>query len=65
MNQLDVPFPHQCQYTGHDKGGGVHDKVYGREALSLKSIEKLNWNEYCGWELDVGKLTEFAYRFLK
>lgn len=70
MNQLDVPFAHQCQYTGHDKGGGVHNKVYGREALSLKSIqtnviEKLNWLEYCGWELDEKKLIVVAYRFLK
>lgn len=70
MNQLDVPFAHQCQYTGHDKGGGVHNKVYGREALSLKSIqtnviEKLNWHEYCGWKLDEKKLVEFAYSLLK
>lgn len=69
MNQLDVPFAHQCQYTGHDKGGGVHNKVYGREALSLKSmqtnvIEKLNWLEYCGWELDEIKLKELANSFL-
>lgn len=70
MNQLDVSFAHQCQYTGHDKGGGVHNKVYGREALSLKSIqanviEKLNWQEYCGWELDEIKLKELANSFLK
>lgn len=70
MNQLDVPFAHQCQYTGHDKGGGVHNKVYGREALSLKSlqtnvIEKLNWQEYCGWDLDEKKLKELANSFLK
>lgn len=69
MNQMDVPYMHQCQYTGHDKGGGVHNKVYGREALSLKSmqanlIEKLNWVKYCNWSLDEDLLKEFAKKMV-
>ncbi len=69
MNQMDVSHLQQCQYTGHDKGGGVHNDVYGRNEISLQSmqsnlIEKLNWAKYCNWSLDENVLKEFASKFI-
>lgn len=58
LKQAGVDFEARCQYVGHDAGGGVHNKVYGRNELNLQKIyqdvvQKINWQKYCGWEPDL------------
>jgi integrase len=61
LKQAGVEFEARCQYVGHDSGGGVHNKVYGRNELNLSIIksevvDKIDWQKYCGWELDLSKM---------
>ena len=70
LRQAGVDFEARCQYVGHDAGGGVHNKIYGRNQLNLQKIydevvKKINWQQYCGWQLDIEKLKEKADIFIK
>ena len=62
LKQAGVEFEARCQYLGHDSGGGVHNKVYGRNELNLQIIHdevvaKIDWMKYCGWCLDISHST--------
>lgn len=68
LKQASSPFEARCQYVGHDSGGGVHNKIYGRNELNLKIIkeevvERIDWQTYCGWELNIENLKEKADLF--
>lgn len=57
LKQAGCDFEARCQYIGHDSGGGVHNKIYGRNELSLKLIQeavvdKIDWKAYCDFSLD-------------
>lgn len=57
LKENGADFEPRCQYVGHDAGGGVHNKIYGRGGLSLsalkeKVVDKIDWMKYCGWEPD-------------
>ena len=61
LRQAGVDFEARCQYIGHDSGGGIHNKVYGRNELNLtiiknKVVDKIDWLKYCGWKLDINLL---------
>ena len=61
LKQTGVDFEARCQYIGHDSGGGVHNKIYGRNELNLTIIknnvvDKIDWLKYCGWQLDINFL---------
>ncbi len=61
LRQVGVDFEARCQYIGHDSGGGIHNKVYGRNELNLtiiknKVVDKIDWLKYCGWKLDINLL---------
>lgn len=63
LKQAGVEFEARCQYLGHDSGGGVHNKVYGRNELNLQIIHdevvaKIDWQKYCGWHLDMEVLVK-------
>lgn len=65
LKQAGCDFEARCQYVGHDSGGGVHNKIYGRNELSLKLIQesvvnKINWVEYCDFSLDFETLKSAA-----
>ena len=65
LKQAGAQFEARCQYVGHDSGGGVHNKIYGRNELNLKVIksevvDKIYWKAYCGWQLNISKLKEKA-----
>lgn len=54
LKQAGVGFEARCQYAGHDDGGGVHNKVYARNEISLLGmqnavVDKIDWRVYCGW----------------
>ena len=68
MKQHGAQFEARCQYVGHDSGGGVHNKIYGRNELSLSLIksevvDKIDWLKYCGFELDFEALQSKAKEF--
>lgn len=70
LKQHEVEFEARCQYVGHDAGGGVHNKVYGRNELSLSVIkkevvDKINWKLYCGFDLDKKSIKKKAAAFNK
>lgn len=70
LKQAGASFEARCQYVGHDAGGGVHNKIYGRNELNLKVIkaevvDKIDWKKYCGWEPDFVTLKVKADQFLK
>lgn len=61
LKQAGSGFEARCQYLGHDSGGGVHNKIYGRNELNLtiiksEVIDKIDWQKYCGWQLDIALL---------
>ncbi len=70
LRQAGVDFEARCQFVGHDSGGGVHNKIYGRNELNLtiiknEVVDKINWQKYCGWLPDLIKLKEKADIFIK
>lgn len=70
LKQGGCDFEARCQYVGHDSGGGVHNKIYGRNELSLKLIQeavvdKINWPEYCDFSLDFETLKSTADKFTR
>ena len=57
IKQAGCDFEARCQYVGHDAGGGVHNKIYGRNQLSLRAVketvvDKIDWKAYCDFSLD-------------
>ena len=61
LRQVGVDFEARCQYVGHDSGGGVHNKIYGRNELNLQKIHddvvmKIDWQLYCGWSPNLDQL---------
>ena len=65
LKQAGAPFEARCQYVGHDSGGGVHNKVYGRNELNLGVIKaevvgRIDWLKYCGWEPNIAELKKRA-----
>ena len=57
LRQHGSPFEPRCQYLGHDAGGGVHNKIYGREELGLsvlkaEVVDRIDWMKYCDWKPD-------------
>lgn len=70
LKQAGCDFEARCQYVGHDSGGGVHNKIYGRNELSLKLIQeavvdKINWVEYCDFSLDFETLKAASDAFTR
>lgn len=68
LKQAGSGFEARCQYLGHDSGGGVHNKVYGRNELNLtiiksEVIDKIDWQKYCGWQPDISLLKNKAKSF--
>lgn len=60
----------RMQYLGHSTGNSVHNYVYGREPLGLAALQervvsKIDWGKYCGWSLDIPKLTNVAKQLCK
>ena len=69
LKQAGVEFEARCQYVGHDAGGGVHNKVYGRNELNLSIIksevvDKIDWQKYSDWEPDLITLKKSADRLI-
>lgn len=65
LKQAGSGFEARCQYLGHDSGGGVHNKVYGRNELNLtiirsEVVDKIDWQKYCGWQPDLALLKDKA-----
>lgn len=61
LRQHGAPFEPRCQYLGHDAGGGVHNKTYGREPFGLQVlqsevVDKIDWLKYMGWSPDLAAL---------
>lgn len=51
----------RMQFMGHADARDTHSSVYGRQdfpltALQKEVINKIDWNQYCGWSPDVEKL---------
>lgn len=70
LKQAGASFEARCQYVGHDAGGGIHNKIYGRNELNLRVIktevvEKIDWLKYCGWKPDLKVLKSKADALLK
>ena len=70
LKQAGVDFEARCQYVGHDSGGGVHNKIYGRNELNLQKIYddvvmKIDWQHYCGWSPNIDQLKSKADSFNK
>ena len=68
LKQAGSGFEARCQYVGHDAGGGVHNKVYGRNELSLtliksEVVDKIDWLKYCDFELDFEAIQAKAKEF--
>ncbi len=67
--QAGAGFEGRCQYIGHDSGGGVHAKTYGRRGQNLKLlqsdvVDRINWEKYCGWSPDLIELKAYADKLL-
>ena len=65
LKQAGSGFEARCQYVGHDAGGGVHNKIYGRNELNLtiiqnEVIDKIDWQKYCSWQPDIALLKNKA-----
>ena len=69
LKQSGSGFEARCQFVGHDAGGGVHNKIYGRNELSLtliksEVVDKINWKTYCNFELNFEELQAKAKEFI-
>lgn len=69
LKQAGAGFEARCQYVGHDAGGGVHNKIYGRNELNLtviktEVVDKIDWQKYCGWQPNFGALKAKADEFI-
>ena len=69
MNQAGVNEKAGSQYRGHAGSGGVRNKIYGRNLLSIEVmqaevVDKINWKKYCSWEPDFELLKEKANTLL-
>lgn len=69
LKQAGAGFEARCQYVGHDAGGGVHNKIYGRNELNLtviqaEVVDKIDWLKYCGWQPDLILLKAKADTFI-
>ncbi|MDO9204703.1 site-specific integrase [Methylotenera sp.] len=70
LMQHGSDFEARCQYVGHDSGGGVHSKVYGRNGVNLELLQKevvhkIDWQKYCGWSPNLVSLKIHADKLLK